>query len=147
MPRVDAFKLWYWRRFLRFPSTARISNLSILKETTLNIHWKDWCCSSNTLATWCEVDSLEKTVILGKIEGKKGPIENEMVSSITNSTDKSFSKLREEVKDREAWHSAVHRVAKSWTQQQKWDLYRKLSKASESLTPGKQRAVPEKKCN
>ena len=58
-------------------------------------------------------------MILGKIEGKKGPIENEMVSSITNSTDKSFSKLREEVKDREAWHSAVHRVAKSWTQQQK----------------------------
>ena len=54
--RIDAFELWCWRRLLRVPWTARRSNQSILKTSTLNIHWKDWCWSwsSNTLATWCE---------------------------------------------------------------------------------------------
>ena len=54
--RTDAFELWCWRRLLRVPWTARRSNQSILKEVTLNIHWKDWCWSwnSNTLATWCK---------------------------------------------------------------------------------------------
>ena len=54
--RIDAFELWWWRRLLRVPWTARRSNWSILKESDLNIHWKDWCWSwnSNTLATWCE---------------------------------------------------------------------------------------------
>ena len=54
--RIDAFELWCWRRLLRVPWTARRSNQSILRETHLNIHWKDWCWSwkSNTLATWCE---------------------------------------------------------------------------------------------
>ena len=54
--RIDAFELWCWRRLLRVPWTARRSNQSILKESVLNIHWKDWCWSwnSNTLATWCE---------------------------------------------------------------------------------------------
>ena len=55
--RIDAFELWCWRRLLRVPWTARRSNQSILKETVLNIHWKDWCWSwnSNPLATWCEL--------------------------------------------------------------------------------------------
>ena len=54
--RIDAFELWYWRRLLRVPWTARRSNQSILKESALNIHWKDWCWSwnSNTLVPWCE---------------------------------------------------------------------------------------------
>ena len=54
--RIDAFELWCWRRLLRVPWTARSSNQSILKEISLNVHWKDWCWSwnSNTLATWCE---------------------------------------------------------------------------------------------
>ena len=52
--RIDALKLWWWRRLLRVPCTAKRSNKSSLKESTLNIHWKDWCWSSNTLATWCE---------------------------------------------------------------------------------------------
>ena len=54
--RIDAFELWCWRKLLRVPWTARRSNQSILKETVLNIHWKDWCWSwnSNTFATWCE---------------------------------------------------------------------------------------------
>ena len=53
---IDAFELWWWRRLLRVPWTARISNQSILRKVVLNIHWKDWCWSwnSNTLATWCE---------------------------------------------------------------------------------------------
>ena len=54
--RIDAFELWYWRRLLRVPWTARRSNHSILKEINLEYHWKDWCWSwsSNTLATWCK---------------------------------------------------------------------------------------------
>ena len=52
--RTDAFKLWCWRRLLRVPWTARRSDQSVLKEITLNIHWKDWCWTSNTLATWYE---------------------------------------------------------------------------------------------
>ena len=52
--RIDALKLWWWRRLLRGPWTSRSSNKSSLKESTLNIHWKDWCWSSNTLATWWE---------------------------------------------------------------------------------------------
>ena len=54
--RIDAFELWYWRRLLRVPWTARRSNQSILKKIVLNIHWKDWCWSwnSNTLSTWCK---------------------------------------------------------------------------------------------
>jgi len=54
--RIDAFELWCWRRLLRVPWTSRISNQSILKESVLGVHWKDWCWSwnANTLATWCE---------------------------------------------------------------------------------------------
>ena len=85
--RIDTFKLQWWRRSLRVPWTARRSNQSILKETspssrksTLNIHLKDWCWSwsSNILATWYEeltrwrrADTMEKTLTLGQIEGKK----------------------------------------------------------------------------
>ena len=58
--RIDAFKLWCWRRLLRVLWTPRRSNQSILKEINLNIHWKDWCWSSNTLATWCEEMTLWK---------------------------------------------------------------------------------------
>ena len=57
---IDAFELWCWRRLLRVPWTAKRSNQSILKEINLNIHWKDWCWSSNTLATWCEEMTLWK---------------------------------------------------------------------------------------
>ena len=65
--RIDTFELWCWRRLLRVPWTAKRSNQSIL-----HIHWKDWCWSwiSNTLAIWCEELTLEKTLMLGKIEGR-----------------------------------------------------------------------------
>ena len=72
--RIDALELWCWRRLLRVPWTARRSNQLILKETSPNIHWKDWCFSwnSNTLATLCKkTDSSEKTLMLGKIEGRR----------------------------------------------------------------------------
>ena len=72
--RIDAFELWCWRRLLRVPWTARRSNQSILKEISLNIHWKDWCWnwSFNTLATWCEELTLQKRPDAGRRAGGEG---------------------------------------------------------------------------
>ena len=67
--RIDAFELWCWRRLLRVPWTARRSNQSILKKSVLNILWKDWCWSLNTLATWYKEPTHWKRLMLGKIEG------------------------------------------------------------------------------
>ena len=81
--RTDAFKLWCWRRLLRVPWTARRSNQSILKEITLNVHWKDccWSWSSNTLATWWEkLTHWKRPWCLEKLKaGGKGDTEDEMV--------------------------------------------------------------------
>ena len=78
--RIDAFELWCWKRFLRVPWTTRRSNQSILKEIVLNIHWKDWCRSSNTLATWCEEPTYWKYPDAGKDwKQEKGTTEDEMV--------------------------------------------------------------------
>ena len=81
--RIDAFELWCWRRLLRVPWAARRSNQSILKESVLNINWKDWCWSwnSNTLATWCEELTHWKDPDAGKDWGKeeKRMTEDEMV--------------------------------------------------------------------
>ena len=129
--RTDAFKLWCCRRLLRVPWTARRSNQSILRKSILNIHWKDWwwSWSSNTLATWCEQpthwkrpNSLDKTLMLGKIEGRgrRGCRGWEAWMAIPSSMDMSLSELREIVKDREAWRAVVHSVSKSWTWQSNW---------------------------
>ena len=118
--RLDVFELWCWRRFLRVPWTTRRSNQSILKDTSPEYSLEGLMPKMKLQyfghLMW-RTDSLEETLMLGKIEGRRRRGQQRMrwLDGITDSMDMILSKLWEMVKERGAWHVAVHRVTKSRT--------------------------------
>ena len=123
--RIDAFELWCWRRLLRVPWTSRRSNQSILKEISSEYSLEGLMLKLKLQyfghLMW-RTDSFEKTLMLGKIEGRRrrGWQRMRWLDSITDSVDMSLSNVRELAMDRETWHATVYRVAKSRTWLSNW---------------------------